>query len=223
MARFTTGTLSENRAMLIATEVQDLGQEHRGWADEQLTLNPEDFAGESRKALGDRVRALVQEIEPVTALERIDDARSRRFLRLIPTGNMTMRLIGQNPAEHGVLMHQVLSDLADSKTAAGKGQGRTREQIRADEFCGLVTGEQNISPRVEIELVMTDRILFQAEAEPAYLQGYGTIPAAMARQLVRGRDMELKLMRWIRRTGALDLDPRPDLRDPGLPEPGAAH
>lgn len=199
MSRFSFGFLSENRAMLIANEVGQLAPEHRQWVDAELNANPEDFMGESLRALGDRVRALVQEIDPSSAMEKIDDARAKRYIRFIPTGNMTMRVIGEVPAEHALLMHQVLSDLADSKIAAGQAEGRNREQIRADEFCGLVTGECNRTPPVEINLVMTDRTLFQAGPEAAHLQGYGTIPACMARQLVRGRDGEIKLKRWIRR------------------------
>ncbi|GAA4375812.1 DUF222 domain-containing protein [Paeniglutamicibacter cryotolerans] len=199
LSRFTFGALSENRAMLIAHEASALAPEYRQWVDVELNANPEDFLGESLKALGNRVRALVQEIDPATAAERIDDARAKRYIRFIPTGNMTMRIIGEIPAEQAVLMHQVLSDLADTALATGAANGRTREQIRTDEFCGLLTGETNITPPVEINLVMTDRTLFQSDAEPAYLQGYGTIPACLARQLIRGRDTDLKLKRWIRR------------------------
>ncbi len=38
---------------------------------------------------------------------------------------------------------------------------------------------------VAIQLVMTDRALFQGEGEPAFLPGYGMIPAQVARDLIR--------------------------------------
>ena len=38
---------------------------------------------------------------------------------------------------------------------------------------------------VEVQLVMTDKTLFGGDDEPALLQGYGPIPAALARRLVR--------------------------------------
>ena len=52
------------------------------------------------------------------------------------------------------------------------------------------------SPRVnvEIQLVMTPDTLFAGSSEPAHLPGYGPIPAAIARTLVRDADRA-----WIRR------------------------
>ena len=52
------------------------------------------------------------------------------------------------------------------------------------------------SPRVnvEIQLVMTPDTLFARSSEPAHLPGYGPIPAAIARTLVRDADQA-----WIRR------------------------
>lgn len=38
---------------------------------------------------------------------------------------------------------------------------------------------------VEVQLIMTDRTLFAGDNEPAYLHGYGTVPAGWARNLVR--------------------------------------
>ena len=50
---------------------------------------------------------------------------------------------------------------------------------------------------LDIQLVMTDRTLFDGDDEPAHLSGYGPIPAALARQLVREAGPEIKA--WIRR------------------------
>ena len=50
---------------------------------------------------------------------------------------------------------------------------------------------------LDIQLVMTDRTLFDGDDEPAHLTGYGPIPAALARRLVREAGPEIKA--WIRR------------------------
>ena len=50
---------------------------------------------------------------------------------------------------------------------------------------------------LDIQLVMTDRTLFDGDDEPATLTGYGPIPAALARHLVRSAGPEIKA--WIRR------------------------
>ena len=50
---------------------------------------------------------------------------------------------------------------------------------------------------LDIQLVMTDRTLFDGDDEPAHLTGYGPIPAALARRLVREAEPGIKA--WIRR------------------------
>jgi hypothetical protein len=47
---------------------------------------------------------------------------------------------------------------------------------------------------VEINLVMTDQTLFQGDHQPAHLDGYGPIPATLARKLTKDADKA-----WIRR------------------------
>ena len=55
---------------------------------------------------------------------------------------------------------------------------------------------------VEIQLVMTDRTLFDGDQESAVLTGYGPLPAPVARHLVRSADPATRA--WIRR---LHTDP----------------
>ena len=50
---------------------------------------------------------------------------------------------------------------------------------------------------LDIQLVMTDRTLFDGDNEPAILIGHGPIPAPIARQLVRTANPKIKA--WIRR------------------------
>ena len=56
----------------------------------------------------------------------------------------------------------------------------------ADTLVERTTGTPGGISGVEIQLVMTDRTLFQADAEPARLPGYGTVPAGWARTLING-------------------------------------
>src|SRR3954452_20367970 len=67
-----------------------------------------------------------------------------------------------------------------------QGDPRTRGQIMADTLVERVTGQAAAgNARIEIQLVMTDRSLFQGDSEPALLSGYGFVPAQWARDLVR--------------------------------------
>jgi hypothetical protein len=56
----------------------------------------------------------------------------------------------------------------------------------ADDLVERVTGTPGGITGIEIQLVMTDRTLFQGDSEPARLPGYGIVPAAWARNAARG-------------------------------------
>ena len=71
----------------------------------------------------------------------------------------------------------------------------------ADTLVERVTGQATAEGgTAEIELVMTDAALLGGEDTPAHVVGYGPIPAALARQIVRDADQA-----WLRR-----LFTRPD-------------
>jgi hypothetical protein len=50
---------------------------------------------------------------------------------------------------------------------------------------------------IDIQLIMTDRTLFDDDDEPAIITGYGPIPAPIARDLIRNANPDTKT--WIRR------------------------
>ena len=54
----------------------------------------------------------------------------------------------------------------------------------ADDLVERITGTPGGISGIEIQLVMTDRTLFQGDSEPARLPGYGVVPAAWARAAV---------------------------------------
>jgi hypothetical protein len=54
----------------------------------------------------------------------------------------------------------------------------------ADELVERITGTPGGISGVEIQLIMTDRTLFQSDGEPARLPGYGIVPAGWARSLL---------------------------------------
>jgi 5-methylcytosine-specific restriction endonuclease McrA len=54
----------------------------------------------------------------------------------------------------------------------------------ADTLVESITGTPGGISGIDINLVMTDRTLLQADSEPARLTGYGTVPAAWARELL---------------------------------------
>ncbi len=76
-------------------------------------------------------------------------------------------------------MYAALTRHADTLRAAG--DPRTRGQLMADTLVERTTGTPGGITGIEIQLVMTDRTLFQGDSEPARLPGYGIVPAGWAR------------------------------------------
>ena len=104
--------------------------------------------------------------------------------------------------EQGVALNEALVAAAAKKRSPE--DRRTDMQVKADTLVERVTGQShaNGTPLL-VNLVMTDRTLMQGDSEPAYLNGYGTIPAGYARYLVTGdpnlSPKESKAQVWIRR------------------------
>jgi 5-methylcytosine-specific restriction endonuclease McrA len=61
----------------------------------------------------------------------------------------------------------------------------------ADTLVERVTGQARAEDvPVEVHLVMTDRTALAGDPEPAHLQGYGPVPAGVARDLLHGADTD---------------------------------
>ncbi len=104
----------------------------------------------------------------------------------------------------------------------------------ADALVERTTGTPGGISGIEIQLVMTDRTLLQADSEPARLPGYGIVPAGRARALLTdagrtpgagagGATDEPAFRTWVRRlytapgTGDLvAMDSRARIFPPGL-------
>ena len=103
------------------------------------------------------------------------------------------------PVAQGVAAYASLNREADRRKAAG--DGRSRGQIMADTLVERLTGRACATDvPVEINLVITDQTLLGAgdgKSEPGHLEGYGPVPAPIARELVLGPSRTVP--RWIRR------------------------
>lgn len=113
-----------------------------------------------------------------------------------PAPDTMAYLTGLLPVAQGVAVHTALSTHADAMKA--QGDPRSRGQIMADALVTRVTGQaQAEGVDAEVQLVITDRALLGGAGgrqEPAYLAGYGPIPAELGRRIVQAADRA-----WIRR------------------------
>ncbi len=111
------------------------------------------------------------------------------------------------PATEGVAVYAALMKAAESARAAG--DPRSNGQLMADTLVERVTGlsatadtvsdgESGGGPGINLGLVMTDAALFGGSDEPALLEGFGPVPAELARELlVDACDRQERI--WLRR------------------------
>ncbi|MCC9204887.1 HNH endonuclease [Arthrobacter sp. zg-Y769] len=181
------GKISEWRATLLVRETACLSIEDRQLVDREVAGDPELLETLGDRQIISRARTAAYRLDPQAAVNRAAKAASERFVSCRPAPDTMTYLTGLLPVAQGVGVYAALSHEADRLTAAG--DGRTRGQIMADTLVGRITGQASADAlRVEVQLVMTDRTLLAGESEPAFVPGYGPVPAQWARDLVRGRN-----------------------------------
>jgi hypothetical protein len=134
------------------------------------------------RALVAAARAAAYRLDPSSAVKRASHAVAARRVSLRPAPDTMTYLTALLPVKEGVAVHAALTRRADALRS--RGDGRSRGQVMADDLVERVTGTAGGITGIEIQLVMTDRTLFQGDAEPARLPGYGIVPATWARSLI---------------------------------------
>ncbi|GGM07621.1 HNH endonuclease [Nakamurella endophytica] len=200
------GSIPEWRAVLVARQLGCLTAEARRKAETELAPR--------LPALGDQAAVaaattVAYRLDPEAVLDRMRNTVSDRRVSLRPAPDTMVRLSALLPVAGGVAAYAPLLRAADSSHASDG--TRTRGQVMADELVARLTGRSNSgcdelgvpdagAPDVHIGLLMTDRTLLDADAEPAVLNGCGPIPAPLARRLVdAGAGTASPASVWVRR------------------------
>ena len=182
LAALETGQLNEWRATLLVRETACLSAADRAAVDEELAPDTGTFDGAGDRRLIAAARAAAYRRDPRSVTARAAHAATERHVSLRPAPDTMCYLTALLPVAAGVAVHAALTRHADTLRAAG--DPRTRGQLMADTLVERTTGTPGGISGIEIQLVMTDRTLFQADSEPARLPGYGTVPAGWARELL---------------------------------------
>ena len=181
-AELQAGRIPEWRAQIVARETGWLCAEHRTQVDRAIAPRLE--------GLGDRqveaeVKKLAYRLDPHGFLARQSKAEADRRVTLRPAPDTMTILSGLLPMKQGVAVLSALSRQADSLRSTG--DARSRGQIMADTLVERVTGQSSAQAvPVEVKLVMTDQTLFNfgdGRDEPAQVEGFGPIPAELARRI----------------------------------------
>ncbi len=182
MAALESGLLNEWRATLLVKETACLSLEDRCAVDEELAADTGTFVGAGDNAIIAAAKAAAYRRDPRSVSQRASYAAAERTVKLRPAPDSMTYLTALLPVAHGVAVYAALTRKADS--ARSSGDSRIRGQVMADTLVERITGRRGGINGVDLQLVMTDRTLFQGDSEPARLQGYGVVPAEWARALV---------------------------------------
>ena len=176
------GEISEYVASLVVAETRHLDATTRGEVDSQLSAAGISMMGPRSAAASARRHAY--QADPVGYVQRGRTERKNRRVRLRPAPETMSVLSGYLPAEQGVACLKALRDRTDAVKAAG--DPRCRDQIMADTLVERLTGQAHAADvNAEVQIVMPlDALLDANNQTPAQLDGYGPLPADLARHLL---------------------------------------
>lgn len=187
LAALESGQLNEWRATLLVKETACLSVEDRRAVDEELAPDTGTFEGKGDRAIIASAKAAAYRRDPRSVAQRASHAATERTVSLRPAPDTMTYLTALLPVAQGVAAYAALTRAADS--ARSNGDSRSRGQVMADALVERVTGTPGGISGINLDVVMTDRTLFQGDSEPARLKGYGIVPAEWARKmLTEGHD-----------------------------------
>jgi len=183
MAALTAGEISEWRATIVARETAVLSADDRRSVD--ACLGP-DLATLGDAQLAARAKSIGYALDPTSALRRARGAIADRRVSIRPAPDTMAYVTGFLPVAQGVAVHLALRQAAAS--ARARGDQRSKGQIMADTFVERITGQATAEGvPLEVQLIMPAGTLLAGDDDPALIPGFGPVPAAFARDLVRGR------------------------------------
>nr|WP_240685011.1 HNH endonuclease signature motif containing protein [Arthrobacter nitrophenolicus] len=184
LAAFRSGQLNEWRTTLVVKETACLTVEDRAAVDEELAADTGALDGAGDRTIVSAVRTAAYRRDPRSVARRAAHAVTERTVSLRPAPDAMTYLTALLPAARGVAAYAALVREADG-TRSGADE-RSRGQVMADTLVERVTGTAGGITGIDLQVVMTDRALFQGDSEPARIPGYGIIPAETARTILLG-------------------------------------
>jgi hypothetical protein len=172
------GRITEWKATLVARETACLTLAERLAVDETIASDREALERMGVRQLQLAVASEAARIDPASVVARRRKAEADRHVSLRPAPDTMVWLTALLPVKDGVSLYASPQHKADEARASG--DPRTRGQVMCDELVG------RSSNPVSLDLVMTDSALLGGADDTAHLDGFGPIPAELARELVCG-------------------------------------
>jgi hypothetical protein len=188
------GGITEWAATILVRETACLDLADRRVVDQRLAADAGRLEQMGLRELEAAAKKLSYRLDPGSFVDRRARAEADRRITLRPAPETMALLSALTPAVQGVAMYAALTGEADRLRAAG--DPRSRGQIMADTLVERVTGQSSASAvPVTVDVVISDAALFGDAETPAWLEGYGPVPAEVARQLATHPEARAEIRR----------------------------
>ncbi|WP_333893421.1 HNH endonuclease [Mycolicibacterium gadium] len=180
LAALESGALSEWRATLIVRESACLSVADRRTLDAEMCADVSNLDGKGNKQIAASAKEIACRLDVQAVVDRAAKAEAERNVTIRPAPDAMTIVSALLPVKQGVSVYAALRRSADTTF-----DDRSRGQIMADTLVERVTGRPAETPEpIAVNLVMTDQALLGEDNCPALVDGYGPIPADVARKLV---------------------------------------
>ena len=183
-ARLRDGDLTPEAIPVIVGGLAHLDASDRHAADVQLCADPATLAGMGLKQLAARVEQVAYKLDAQGTVDRNAAAEKDRTVTIRPLPEGMARVSLLLPVAQGVGVYAALRKHADTVIGIGADL-RTRGQIMADTAFARLTGREAADGQpVLVNLTMPATVLLGDRPGTAHLDGGGTVPAEIARNLI---------------------------------------
>lgn len=182
-AAWRTGRITEWKATLLARETACLSLADRLSIDDDLASDADRLEAMGPRELAAAAARLAAALDPEAVVARRRKAETERHVSLRPAPDTMTWLSALLPVKDGVAVLAALRHAVD--TQVGEGDPRSRGQIMADTLVARTTGHDECTGApVTLNLTMSDVALFGHGEDPGHLDGFGPIPAELAREMI---------------------------------------
>ncbi|MDP7722968.1 HNH endonuclease signature motif containing protein [Mycobacterium sp. TY814] len=177
LAALEHGVLSEWRATLIVRESACLDVEDRRALDRELCADTTALHGLGDKRIIAAAKTIAYRRDARAVVERAAKAPQDRTVTIRPAPDTMTWVSILLPVAQGVGIYAALRRAADTTV-----DHRTRGQVMADTAFERLTATPATTPApIALNVVISDRALLGGANDAALLEGYGPIPAEVAR------------------------------------------
>ncbi len=182
-AALESGALSEWRATILVRETAYLTRIDREEIDRRLCSDPATLDGLGDRAVDAAAKKLAYELDAQAVVDRHATAEKDRRVSTRPAPDGMVRLTALLPLRQGISVYASLKKHADAIRGIDE---RSHAQIMADTLVERATGAATAEAMpVAVNLLLPDSVLSGSEDAAAHVDGYGPVPAATARHMIR--------------------------------------